>query len=164
MSGKRSKPKTPKPNFNFNILNSNWKEVEAQDWEWVMWNEEGETLIGWLYHLQDEKFEDKATGEVRTNLVAYMIKVEGDDFGFVRFIVPTDLRRKFSRLDAKRRKDGLDWNDIVMKIEYNGKVETAQGYKVKTFTVKWQEASRPNIEVPPLPGQEAEEEEYNFDF
>jgi len=166
MSGKKSKTKTSKPNLDFSILNDDWKEVEAQDWNWVMWNEEGETLIGWLYHMQDEEFRDKTTGEIRTNLVAYMIKVnpETNDIDFVRFIVPTDLRRKFARIDAIKRKEGLDWNDIALNIEYNGKIETTKGYKVKSFSVKWKKASRPNIEIPPLPGQEEEDEEYNFDF
>jgi len=135
-------------NFDFS---EEWEEVQAVSWEWIMWNEKGEEVIGWVVELRDEEFTDKETGEVRTNRVCYMAT---NDNRYIRFITPTDLRNKLQIINERREKAQRDWSEILLKITYNGKVPTAKGYEVKTFSVKVKRQNMPehiNGNIPELP-------------
>ena len=128
-----------------------WEEVQAISWEWIMWNEKGEEAIGWIVELRDEEFNDKTTGEVRTNRVCYMATANGKH---IRFIVPTDLRNKIEVINNKREKAKREWKDLMLKIVYQGKVDTSKGYKVKTFKVFVKKAKMPKQiadSIPELP-------------
>jgi hypothetical protein len=125
--------------FNFDF-SEDWEEVQAVNWEWIMWKEEGENVIGWIIEIKDEEFTDKDTGEVRTNRVCYMALPNGK---FVRFITPTDLKTKLQILNERRESLDYNWSDIMVNITYNGKVQTSKGYEVKTFSVKVKKQSMP---------------------
>jgi len=140
--------KPEKPIYDFS---EDWEEVQAVSWEWIMWNEEGETVTGWIVDIREEDFQDKTTGESRKNPVAYMATENGKH---VRFILPTDLRTKLDALNEKRMKAQADWKDILIRIIYNGKAETSKGYKVKTFRVLAKRAEMPTEianDIPELP-------------
>jgi len=132
-------------------FSEDWEEVQTNNWQWIMWDSPNEEVIGWIIELRDEDFTDKQTGEVRKNLVCYMIT--GDN-KHIRFIVPTDLKNKFDAINDKRIKASLEWTDIMLKIVYNGKVKTAKGYQVKTFKVFTRKATIPKQlidDIPELP-------------
>jgi hypothetical protein len=142
------KGKTEEPIYDFS---DDWEEIQPVIWQWIMWDNEGEEVTGWIVEVRQEEFTDKQTGEVRTNLVCYMVKENGE---CVRFIVPTDLRIKLTALDEKRAKAKREWKDLMLKIVYKGKVDTSKGYKVKTFKVLAKKAEMPKEltdNIPELP-------------
>jgi len=76
------------------------------------------------------------------------------DAKHVRFIVPTDLKNKLETINDRRMKAKREWKDLMMKIIYQGKVNTAKGYKVKTFKVLVKKAEMPKQiadDIPELP-------------
>jgi len=144
-------------------FSTGWEEVKPQLWQWIMWNDKGEQVIGWIVALRDEEFTDKNTGEVRTNPVCYMITPEKEA---VRFIIPTDLRYKLETLDDLLKRENLKHEDVAVLIVYEGMEKTASGYNLKRFTLKRKKAPIPKEikeAIPPLP--ESDEDETNmFDF
>jgi len=137
-------------------FSADWEEVQAISWQWIMWSEKGEEVIGWIVDMREEDFEDKQTGEIRKNLVCYMATSDGKH---VRFIVPTDLKSKLNIINDRRIKSKREWKDIMMKIIYQGKVETSKGYKVKTFKVLVKKAEMPKQiadDIPELPSLDIE--------
>jgi len=137
-------------------FSADWEEVQAVSWQWVMWDKPNEEVIGWIVDMREEEFTDKTTGEVRKNLVCYMAT---SDSKHVRFIVPTDLRNKLETINDRRIKAKREWRDIMMKIIYQGKVETSKGYKVKVFKVLVKKTEMPKQiadDIPELPSLEIE--------
>jgi len=141
-----------------------WEEVQVVNWQWVMWDEPNEEVIGWIVDIREEEFNDKITGEIRTNLVCYMATDNGKH---IRFIIPTDLRNKLNSINDKRIKAKREWEDLMLKIIYQGKVDTSKGYKVKTFKVFVKKAKMPKRiadDIPELPTSEIEGLEEIIDF
>lgn len=143
-------------------FSTGWEEVKTQLWEWIMWNDKGEQVIGWITTVRDEPFIDKNTGEVRTNQVCYMITPEKEA---VRFIVPTDLRYKLDALDHILKQEKLTYKDVAVLIEYHGMEKTASGYNLKRFTLKRKVAPIPKEikeAIPPLPNLEEDVDDIEF--
>ncbi len=140
-------------------FSTGWEEIKPQIWQWIMWNEVGEKVIGWIVTIREEEFVDRRTGEVRTNQVCYMITPEKEA---VRFIVPTDLRYKLETLNALLAQKKLGYDDVVVLIEYLGLEKTALGYNLKRFKVMRKLLHIPKDvkeAIPPLPVKGTEENE-----
>ena len=137
-------------------FSEDWEEVQTNNWQWIMWENVNDEVIGWIIESREEEFSDKNTGEIRKNLVIYMVTSDGKH---VRFIAPVDLRYKIDTVNDKRLKAKLEWTDIMLKIVYNGKVKTAKGYQVKTFKVFTKKATIPKQlidDIPELPALDIE--------
>jgi len=144
-------------------FSTGWEDVKPLLWEWIMWNEKGEQVIGWIVAIRDEEFTDKNTGEVRTNPVCYMITPEKEA---IRFIVPTDLRFKLEALKHLLDKEKLGYSDVVVLIGYEGMEKTASGYSLKRFTLKRKKVSIPEDvkeAIPPFP-ENGHQDDVEFEF
>jgi hypothetical protein len=161
----KKKQTTPKPKqetLNQYDFSENWEEIQVNDWEWIMWSEKGEEVIGWIVGLREEEFSDKE-GNLRPNLVCYMAT---PDEKYVRFIVPTDLRKKLEILNTKREKAHRNWDEILIKIVYTGKTTTSKGFQVKIFNVLAKKENMPEeiaSNIPAVPNISDEHSASNDD-
>jgi len=116
-------------------IGNDWTEINPNPWTWLVWENPNEKVTGWIVAIREETFNDKHTGELRQNPVCYFIDMERN-VEPVRFIVPTDLRRKIEKLEESLKASNLTYDDVMVRITYIGKHKSPKGYEVKQFNLQ----------------------------